>query len=90
MEWSRLSDLTGNTTYTELAQKGESYLINPQSQPGVNGQPFPGMLGTDVDIATGLFVDSVGGWNGGDDSFYEYLLKSYVYDPSRYGTYKDR
>ena len=29
LEWTRLSDLTGNETYGQLAQKGESYLLNP-------------------------------------------------------------
>ena len=28
-----------------------------------------------MNIKTGLFEDADGGWNGGDDSFYEYLLK---------------
>lgn len=31
-----------------------------------------------------------GGWNGGDDSFYEYLLKMYVYDSSRFSNYSER
>lgn len=30
LEWTHLSDLTGNSTYGELAQQGESYLLNPQ------------------------------------------------------------
>lgn len=30
LEWTHLSDLTGNDTYGALAQKGESYLLNPQ------------------------------------------------------------
>ena len=30
LEWTHLSDLTGNDTYGELAQTGESYLLNPQ------------------------------------------------------------
>ena len=30
LEWTHLSDLTGNETYGQLAQKGESYLLNPQ------------------------------------------------------------
>lgn len=38
----------------------------------------------------GTFLDSQGGWGGGDDSFYEYLIKMYVYDPEAYGEYKDR
>ena len=53
-------------------------------------QPWPGLVGTNVNITTGLFVDATGGWNGGDDSFYEYLIKMYVYDTSRFASYKDR
>ncbi|KAH8666423.1 glycoside hydrolase family 47 protein [Xylariales sp. PMI_506] len=88
MEWMRLSDKTGNTTYAELAQKGESYLLNPK--PVDIAEPFPGLLGTDVNISDGTFIDSDGWWGGGDDSFYEYLIKMYVYDTSRFSTYKDR
>ncbi|KAH8808493.1 glycoside hydrolase [Xylogone sp. PMI_703] len=87
LEWTRLSDLTGNATYGELSQKGESFLLNPQP---ASSEPFPGLVGTNVDINTGLFQDASGGWNGGDDSFYEYLLKMYVYDSTRFASYKDR
>ena len=91
LEWTHLSDLTGNETYGQLAQTGESYLLNPQ--PVCNheltssynltltplfkawAQPWPGLVGTNVNITTGLFEDASGGWNGGDDSFYEYLIK---------------
>lgn len=88
LEWTRLSDLTGDPTYGDLAKKGESYLINPLN-PHL-GEPFPGLLGSDVSISNGSFVDSKGGWTGGTDSFYEYLIKMYVYDPVRFATYKDR
>lgn len=88
MEWTRLSDLTGDPTYGELAQQGEAYLINPLN-PEL-GEPFPGLLGSDVSIANGSFTDSQGGWTGGTDSYYEYLIKMYLYDPSRFGDYKDR
>ena len=87
LEWTHLSDLTGNDLYANLTQHAESYLLNPQPQ---SSQPFPGLLGTNVEIATGNFLDSAGGWIGGDDSFYEYLIKMYVYDSSSFGTYKDR
>lgn len=87
IEWQHLSDLTGNTTYGELAQKAETYLLNPQPAYNV---PFPDLLGTTVAIDNGSLVDATGGWNGGDDSFYEYLLKMYVYDSSRYSNYSDR
>lgn len=87
LEWTRLSDLTGNKTYGELSQKGESYLLKPQP---ASSEPFPGLVGTNVDISTGAFLDASGGWVGGDDSFYEYLIKMYVYDPVRFSSYKDR
>lgn len=87
MEWTRLSDLTGNQTYAELAAKAESYLIDPLN-PEV-GEPYPGLLGSDVSIANGSFTDSQGGWTGGTDSYYEYLIKMYLYDPIRFSSYKD-
>lgn len=88
LEWTRLSDLTGDPSYGQLAQLGESYLINPIN-PEL-GEPFPGLLGSDVSIANGTFLDSQGGWTGGTDSYYEYLIKMYLYDPDRFSTYKDR
>ncbi len=87
MEWTRLSDLTGDPEYAQLTQKAEEYLLRPQ--PAL-GEPFPGLLGTNVNITNGKFLDGSGGWVGGDDSFYEYLIKMYLYDPSRFGEYKDR
>lgn len=87
LEWTHLSDLTGNPKYGQLAQKGESYLLNPKP---ASSEPWPGLLGTNVDIATGLFQDAAGGWQGGDDSFYEYLIKMYGYDNTRFGQYRDR
>lgn len=87
LEWTHLSDLTGNPRYGQLAQKGESYLLNPQP---AEDEPWPGLVGTYVDINTGLFQDASGGWVGGDDSFYEYLIKMYVYDSTRFATYRDR
>lgn len=87
LEWQRLSDLTGDSSYGDLAQKAETYLLNPL--PEFN-EPFPGLVGTNVNISNGVFLDATGGWNGGDDSFYEYLIKMYVYDSSRYSNYSDR
>jgi mannosyl-oligosaccharide alpha-1,2-mannosidase len=88
LEWTHLSDLTGDPEYAELSQKGESYLLNPKFQSPLS-EPFPGLLGTNVNITTGLFEDVAGGWNGGDDSYYEYLIKMWVYDSSRFSTYRD-
>ncbi len=87
LEWQRLSDLTGDPSYGNMAQKAEAYLLNPLPE---SNEPFPGLVGTNVNISNGFFVDATGGWNGGDDSFYEYLIKMYVYDSSRYSNYSDR
>lgn len=76
LEWTRLADLTGNKTYAEISQKGEAYLINPK--PAL-GEPYPGLLGTDVNITTGQFIDAGGSWSGGDDSFYEVRAKCRAY-----------
>ncbi|KAI1453300.1 glycoside hydrolase family 47 protein [Annulohypoxylon moriforme] len=88
LEWTHLSDITGDDKYAQLTQKAEEYLLNVKN-PDV-GEPYPGLLGTDVNITDGTFTDSSGGWNGGTDSFYEYLIKMYVYDQDRFGAYKDR
>ncbi len=87
LEWTHLADLSGNKTYADLVAKAESYLLNPS--PSWN-EPFPGLLGTNIDVTTGQFLDASGGWVGGDDSFYEYLIKTWVYDPVRFSEEKDR
>lgn len=88
LEWQRLSDLTGDPSYGELVKKAEAYLINPLN-PEL-GEPFPGLIGTDISISNGSFLDSRGGWTGGTDSYYEYLIKMYLYDPETYASYKDK
>ncbi|KAE8144172.1 putative mannosyl-oligosaccharide alpha-1,2-mannosidase 1B [Aspergillus avenaceus] len=87
LEWTRLSDLTGDQQYAQLSQKAQSYLLKPQPE---SAEPFPGLVGSHIDIETGKFADGRVSWDGGDDSFYEYLIKMYVYDPKRFSTYKDR
>ncbi|GAP88406.1 putative glycoside hydrolase family 47 protein [Rosellinia necatrix] len=88
LEWTRLSDLTGDDKYAKLTRAGEDYLLNVKN-PEV-GEPYPGLIGTDVNIADGTFANGRGGWNGGTDSFYEYLIKMYMYDTERFGVFKDR
>lgn len=87
LEWTRLSDLTNISEYGELAQRGESWLVNPR---GSFGEPYPGLIGLEINITTGRFTTEEGGWIGGVDSFYEYLIKMFVYDPTRFEFYKDR
>ncbi|KAH7135697.1 mannosyl-oligosaccharide alpha-1,2-mannosidase-like protein [Dendryphion nanum] len=87
LEWKRLADLTGNQTYALLVEKAESYLLNPQP---ATSEPWPGLVGRDIDVANGQFIDAEGGWVGGSDSFYEYLIKMYIYNSTRYEFYRDR
>ena len=87
LEWTRLADLSGNKTYADLIRKAEQYLLHPTP---ASSEPFPGLLGMNIDVPTGKFLDAYGGWIGGADSFYEYLIKMWVYDPKRFGELKDR
>lgn len=87
LEWTRLSDLTGDPEYAKLTQKAESYLLHPEPP---LGEPFPGLLGTNIRLEDGKFEDGRGSWGGGTDSFYEYLIKMYIYDPKRFAEYRDR
>ncbi len=87
LEWTHLSDVTGDPKYTQLVQKAQSHLLDPR--PALS-EPFPGLIGRYVNIATGLLEDSNGGWFSGAGSFYEYLIKMYVYDAERFSKYKER
>ena len=87
LEWTRLSDLSGFDLYAELVQKAEEYLLHPEPK---SAEPFPGLVGSQISVVDGTFLNSNGGWGGGTDSFYEYLIKMYVYDPDAFEEYKDR
>lgn len=67
LEFARLSDITGNDTYVELARKSEEYLLHPT--PPV-GEPFPGILGSFVSVHDGILLDSKGSWGSLADCEY--------------------
>ncbi|KAJ5574701.1 mannosyl-oligosaccharide alpha-1-2-mannosidase 1B [Penicillium hetheringtonii] len=77
LEYYRLSDLTGDESFRQHARKAENYLINPKPSPA-----FPGLIGTELDTETGKLITLDGGWQAGVDSFIEYLIKTYIYDPA--------
>ncbi|KAL2863737.1 glycoside hydrolase family 47 protein [Aspergillus lucknowensis] len=87
LEWTRLSDLTGDDEYARLSQKAQDYLLHPKPD---EYEPFPGLVGSSINIETGEFADGAVSWNGGADSYYEYLIKMYVYDPERFDLYRER
>ena len=86
LEWYRLSDLTGDPSYRDLAARAESNLISPRQH-----LVHPNIVGSSLDIDTGLYTNINGGWQADIDSFYEYLIKTYVYAPWELDTaeYKD-
>lgn len=85
LEWYRLADLTGNTTYRELVDRGEAPLVNPNPPP-----VYPGLVGTQYDTTSGAMLNFAGGWHSEVDSFLEYLIKVYHYKKTNTTTaYKD-
>jgi mannosyl-oligosaccharide alpha-1,2-mannosidase len=65
-EWHRLSDLTGNPKYRDLADRAETHLLHPKPEP-----LYPDLVGSNLDMATGEFTTSDVSWKSGIDSFYE-------------------
>lgn len=85
LDWTRLSDLTGNPKYRLITEKANNYLINPSPPP-----VYPGLVGTQFDSDTGKMLTFNGGWQAGVDSFLEYLIKTYQYKPTNISTqYRD-
>lgn len=64
LEFARLSDITGNKTYANLAQRAEEYLLRPKP---ASGQPYPGLLGSFVRVDNGQILDSKGSWGAFSD-----------------------
>ena len=87
LEWTRLADLTKNQTYAELVQRAEEQLLDQQPP---SAEPFSGLVGANVNVGSGQFEDATGGYFSGAGSYYEYLIKMYVYNSTRFEHYKDR
>ncbi|KAE9962308.1 hypothetical protein BLS_000511 [Venturia inaequalis] len=86
LEWARLSHLTNDPKYARLTQTAQQFLLKPS--PG--GEPFPGLIGQYLRLTDGVIVDPKGGWGPESDSFYEYLIKMFIYKPSDFANYRDR
>ncbi|XP_047635587.1 ER degradation-enhancing alpha-mannosidase-like protein 1 isoform X3 [Phacochoerus africanus] len=71
VEFGILSRLLGDSTFEWVARRAVKALWNLRS----NGT---GLLGNVVNIQTGHWVGKQSGLGAGLDSFYEYLLKSYI------------
>ena len=88
LEWTRLSHLTGNNTYKNLAHNAQVHLMMPRSwgpaeltlEKRAVVEPWPGLVGFDIFLKNGTFKNGFGSWSGGADSFYEYLIKQWMYN----------
>ncbi|KAL5966914.1 ER degradation-enhancing alpha-mannosidase-like protein 1 [Taenia solium] len=69
LEMGTLSSLLQDPRYATLARNAVLRLWNYRSRD-------TGLLGTDINIYTGEWINSMSGVGAGQDSFYEYLLKS--------------
>lgn len=67
LEFGALSKLTGNPVYYEKAKRALVETFNRRSRIG--------LVGLNIDIETGKWVDTTSHIAGGIDSYYEYLLK---------------
>lgn len=84
LEFARLSAITGDSKYVKLAEQAEQYIIEAQLG---DDAPFPGLLGSQINIKDGQMANMQGGWGAPSDSYYEYLIKAYIYDQKRYASY---
>lgn len=68
LEWSKLSDYTGNNTYRTFAEKSMRRL-------GLLPAPFPGLPAQMVIPHTNKPNGTYVTWGAGSDSYFEYLIK---------------
>lgn len=83
-----LTRLTGNAVYTENSTRAWAPLVWSQWK-----TPWPGMVDAPIDIMTAEPVRRQRHWDGGHDSYYEYLAKMTLLAPPsdpHLKTYKDR
>ncbi|KIY74351.1 glycoside hydrolase family 47 protein [Cylindrobasidium torrendii FP15055 ss-10] len=68
LEWARLSDFTGNSTYKELAENAFRHIAELPA-------PLPGLAAQGISPTTGEFTNAFVSWGGASDSYFEYLVK---------------
>ncbi|KAL0959972.1 hypothetical protein HGRIS_011634 [Hohenbuehelia grisea] len=68
LEWSLLSQFTGNETYRDLAEQAFKHIARSPS-------PLPGLPAQGINPDTGDPVGAYVTWGGGSDSYLEYLIK---------------
>lgn len=71
LEFGVLSRLTNDSSYERLARRANRALFSLRD-------PKTGLFGNTLDVETGEWSSEMAGVGAGSDSFYEYLLKSYI------------
>ena len=71
LEFATLSRLLGDPIY-------ESYARNATMSMWNHRNASTGLFSNDINIDTGKWSSNISGLGAGMDSFYEYLLKSYI------------
>lgn len=70
LEFGTLSKLTGNPVFYDKAKRALTELYSRRSKIG--------LVGSTINVETGQWVDTTSHISGGIDSYYEYLLKSWL------------
>ncbi|MGW8266997.1 MAG: GH92 family glycosyl hydrolase [Longimicrobiales bacterium] len=70
LEFGALSRLTGNPVYYDVAKRAITAVFDRRSEIG--------LVGTTIDVETGAWQDRSSHLSGRIDSYYEYLLKSWL------------
>lgn len=70
IEYGTLARLTGKQEYYDKAKRALVELYNRRSKIG--------LVGSEIDVETGVWSDPTAGIMGGIDSYYEYLLKASI------------
>ena len=70
MEFGKLSKITGNTKYYNAAKKGMMYVYNHRSKLD--------LVGEQIDVETGKWINTRSHIGAYIDSYYEYLYKSWL------------
>ncbi|KAF2107020.1 glycoside hydrolase family 47 protein [Lophiotrema nucula] len=88
LEWTRLSDMTGNREYADLVARSMEPILDPEPQhPSI----YPGLYPKRLDLDTGVFnVNDTGGWSHAGGGLYEMFLKLSIYDLERFGSYRTK
>ncbi|HET6933240.1 MAG TPA: glycoside hydrolase family 47 protein, partial [Candidatus Angelobacter sp.] len=70
LEFGTLSKLTGKPVFYDKAKRALSELYSRRSKLG--------LVGSSINVETGQWIDTTSHISGGIDSYYEYLLKSWL------------